>query len=87
MKFRIPGYSMSKSSAAFSTKSTEGTYFSSFFYIHLETFIDCFNKDFTPVKGTKDYEDMSTFTHEYIHFMQDVSSVHGLSNIYNIYIW
>ena len=76
---------MSKSGVAFSTKSTEGVYFSSFFYIRLQTFVDCFNKDFTLVQGTKDYEDISTFSHEYIHYMQDISTAYGLSNIYNTY--
>lgn len=85
MKFCIPGYSMSKSGTALSTNSTEGLYFSSFFYIRLETFVNCFNKIFIPTRGTKDYEDMSTFSHEYIHFMQDISTVFGLSNIYNTY--
>lgn len=49
-----------------------GRFHNGFFYIYLST-----NKDFTELQGNE----VSVFSHEYIHFLQDISTTHGLAHM------
>ncbi|UKI53764.1 MAG: hypothetical protein L6V86_01500 [Treponema sp.] len=57
-------------------KSCDGCYFPSFFTIHLDT-------DLPPEQYLKENFD-STIVHEYIHFLQDISTTYGLANLSNV---
>ena len=65
--------------------NASGVYAPSFFYMKIDTYINIFNKDLEIRKGTKDYADLSTFFHEYTHYLQDIATTYGLINIDNIY--
>jgi hypothetical protein len=52
----------------------EGLYYPSYFYIHINT-----EKDITGLNNLENQLD--TFIHEYIHFLQDITTTYGLTKI------